>query len=89
LERRKISAKAENREICYLRATLNFLRRKKLINSNPAEGIEFFPEEKSIKYVPRPADIDKVIAIAGQEIKDYLVTIRDTMARMGEANRLT
>jgi site-specific recombinase XerD len=89
LDRQKISAKAENREIRYLRATFNFLRRKKLINSNPAEGIYFFPEEKSIKYVPPPTDIDKVTAIAGQEIKDYLVTIRDTMARMGEVNRLT
>ena len=89
LERRKISAKAANREIRYLRATFNFLKRKKFINANPAEGIDFFPEEKSIKYVPLPADIDKVIAIADQETRDYLVTIRDTMARMGEVNRLT
>jgi integrase len=89
LERRKISAKAANREIRYLRATFTFLRRKKLIDSNPADGIDFFPEEKSIKYVPPPVDIDKVMALADQEVQDYLLTIRDTMARMGEVNRLT
>jgi integrase len=30
-----------------------------------------------------------VIAVADQEVQDYLLTIRDTMARMGEANCLT
>ena len=49
LERRKISAKAANREIRYLRATFNFLRRKKFIAYNPTEGIDFFPEEKNLK----------------------------------------
>jgi integrase len=89
LERRKISAKAANREIRYLRATFNFLRRKKFIAYNPTEGIDFFPEEKSLKYVPVPEDIDRVIAFADREVQDYLLTIRDTMGRMGEVNRLT
>ena len=30
-----------------------------------------------------------MIALADREVQDYLVTIRDTMARMGEVNRLT
>jgi site-specific recombinase XerD len=89
LERRKFSAKAANREIRYLRATFNFLRKKKFIAYNPTEGIDFFPEEKNLKYVPGPEDIDRVIAVADQEVQDYLLTIRDTMARMGEVNRLT
>jgi integrase len=89
LERRKTSAKAANREIRYLRATFNFLRKKKLIAYNPTDGIDFFPEEKNLKYVPMPEDIDRVVAVADQEVQDYLMTIRDTMARMGEVNRLT
>ncbi len=89
LERRKISAKAANREIRYLRATFNFLRRKKFIAYNPTEGIDFFPEEKNLKYVPSPEDIDRVIALADRDVQDYLLTIRDTMGRMGEVNRLT
>jgi integrase len=89
LERRKISAKAANREIRYLRATFNFLKKKKFIAYNPTEGIDFFPEEKTLKYVPVPEDIDRVIAVADREVQDYLLTIRDTMGRMGEVNRLT
>jgi integrase len=89
LERRKISASAANREIRYLRATFNFLKRKKFIPDNPVEGIEFFPEEKKLKYVPIPEDVDRVIAVAAQEERDYLLTMRDTMGRMGEINRLT
>lgn len=89
MERRKISAKAANREIRYLRATFNFLKRKKFIAYNPTEGIDFFPEEKNLKYVPVPEDIDRVISLADREVQDYLLTIRDTMGRMGEVNRLT
>ncbi|MFP3867550.1 MAG: hypothetical protein ACLFUU_05215 [Desulfobacteraceae bacterium] len=39
--------------------------------------------------MPSPEDIDKVIALADREVQDYRLTIRDTMARMGEVNRLT
>jgi integrase len=39
--------------------------------------------------VPTPEDVDKVIAVADREVQDYLLTIRDTMGRMGEVNRLT
>ena len=89
MERRKISTNAANREIRYLRATFNFLKRKKFISYNPTEGIDFFPEEKTLKYVPVPEDVDKVIAVADREEQDYLLTMRDTMGRMGEINRLT
>ena len=34
-------------------------------------------------------DINKVIACANQDTQDYLTTIGDTMARVGEVNRLT
>jgi site-specific recombinase XerD len=89
LERRRISTNAANREIRYLRATFNFLKRKKFITYNPTEGIDFFPEEKKLKYVPIPEDVDRVIAVADQEEQDYVLTMRDTMGRMGEVNRLT
>ncbi|MDH5299183.1 MAG: site-specific integrase [Desulfobulbaceae bacterium] len=89
LQRRKVSAYTANKEIRYLRATFNFGIKKKLIAVNPLDGIIFFPVEKRIKYVPSSADIDKVIALAGPEEQDYLWTIRETMARMSEVNRLT
>jgi integrase len=45
--------------------------------------------EKRLKYVPSPEDINKVIGLANQDAQDYLWTIRDTMARVSEVNRLT
>jgi len=42
-----------------------------------------------MRYIPPVEDIDRVIAAAKADIKDYLWTIRDTMARVGEINRLT
>ncbi len=89
LTRRKVSAFTANKEIRYLKATFNFGIKKKLIKDNPLDGFEFFPVEKRIKYVPSSADIDRVIALAEPDIQDYLWTIRETMARVSEVNRLT
>ena len=88
LQRRKISAYTANKDLRYLRATFNYGVRKKLITNNPAGGLDFFPVEKKIKYVPSNDDIDKVIAVADSDTQDYLWTIRETMARVSEINRL-
>jgi integrase len=53
------------------------------------KGMDFLPIEKKLKYIPSSEDIDKVISVADQDAQDYLVTIRDTMARVSEVNRLT
>ncbi len=88
-ERKMVSSNTANKEIRYLRATFNFGIKKKLIADNPLDGIEFFPVDKKIKYVPPPEDIDKVIEVADQDTQDYLWTVRDTIGRMSEINRLT
>jgi len=67
----------------------NFGRKKKLITENPLEGVEFFPDGRKPRYVPSLEDIKRVMAIATLEQQDYLWTIRDTMARSVEVNRLT
>jgi integrase len=89
LARKKVSAFTANKEIRYLKATFNFGMKKKYIRENPLNGLAFFSEEKRLKYVPPPEDIDKVIELAVQDSQDYLLTIRDTMARVSEVNRLT
>jgi integrase len=89
LERRKVSAYTANKELRYLRATWNFGVRLKLVTNNPTGGIEFFPVEKKVKYVPCAEDLDKVIACADPDNQDYLWTIRETMGRVSEINRLT
>lgn len=89
LERSKVSPYTANKEIRYLRASFNFGKKKNLITVNPVDGIEFLPVEKKVRYVPPPEDIDAVIEAAAPEVHDYLWTVRETMARVGEINRLT
>jgi site-specific recombinase XerD len=86
--RKKISHETGNAEIRSLRALFNYGKRKRWITENPMEDIQFFPVEKKEKYVPSQVDIDKVISVADPEMKDYLWTIRETLARVGEINRL-
>ena len=56
---------------------------------NPTDDLDFLPVEKKLKHVPSPKEIDKLIAVADQETGDYLWTIRETLARVSEINRLT
>lgn len=89
LLRSRVSHYVANKEIRYLKATFNFAVNKKLTSHNPVQGIAFLPVEKRIKYVPTSADIDKVIAVARKDDQDYLWTLRETMGRISEINRLT
>jgi integrase len=89
LKRRKVSNYTAKKEIRYLRSLFNFGVKKKWIKANPTDGVEFLPVEKKVKYIPSQEDIDKVIAVATSEVQDYLWTIRDTLGRMSEINRLT
>lgn len=73
----------------YLKAAFNFGIKREWIKVNPVKGMDFLPVEKRLKYIPPSEDIDKVISCADQDTQDYLVTIRDTMARVSEVNRLT
>jgi integrase len=86
--RKKVSHETANAEIRALRATFNYGKRKKWITASPLDDVQFFPVEKKEKYVPSQADIDKVISEAIPEMQDYLWTIRETFARVGEINRM-
>ncbi len=88
LGRRQVSPFTANKDLRHLRATFNYLKKKGYIAENPTDGIDFFPVERKIKYVPPLDEIEKVISIAKSDIQDYLRTICDTMARVGEVNRL-
>jgi len=89
LERRQISAFTANKDLRYLKATFRYGVRQGYIPNDPTDGLGFFPVEKKAKYVPAAADLDKVIACADPDTQDYLWVIRETMARVGEINRLT
>ena len=89
IERKKVSAYSANKELRNLRIIFNFGKKKFNLIANPTDGIEFFPMTKKIKYIPSPDDIEKVLNVAEPEIRDYLMAIKDTMARVNEINRLT
>ena len=78
-----------NKEIRYLRSLFNFGIKRKYITVNPAKDLEYLPVEKRTKYIPPIEDVEKVISAAEPDTQDYLWTIRDTMGRMSEINRLT
>ena len=88
---RKTSAYTANKELRYLRALFNFAlhHTRNWIDQNPSRGIDFFPVEKRIKYVPPKEDVLRVIMAADPNAQDYLWTIAFTMGRMSEINRLT
>ncbi len=88
LERSSVSSFTANKEIRYLRSMFNYGIKKRLLTANPLDGLDFFPVEKRVKYVPPIEDIDKVLAQAAPDVQDYLWAIRETMARVSEINRL-
>lgn len=80
-----------NKELRYLRATFNFGMNstRQWLAHNPTKGIEFFPVEKKIRYVPPKEDVLRVILSADRDTQDYLYTVALTLGRMSEINRMT
>jgi integrase len=89
LKRKKVSGYTANKELRYLRSCFNFGLKRGFVASNPTEGLSFIPVEKKVRYIPSLEDIEKVISLADPDTQDYLWTIRETMARVSEVNRLT
>lgn len=89
-DRAKVSNSTANKEVMYLRAVFNFGIREKLTLNNPAKAAPKRAGEEKHQYIPTPEDIAKVIAAADDpNIRDYLMTLRDTLARVNEINNLT
>jgi len=89
LKRSRVSAYTANKELRSLRSLFNFGKKLGWITVDPTVDMEFLPVEKRVKYIPPLKDIFKVIAAAKPDTQDYLWTIRETMARVSEVNRLT
>jgi len=87
-ERSLISNQTANKELRYLRSLFNWAIKKELVNKNPANRVDMLRVEKHERYVPSKEDIEKVISIATPEQKDYLLCLRETLARSREINNL-
>lgn len=87
-DRAKISNQTANKDIRYLRSLFNWGIKKAYITDNPALRVDTLRVEKKAVYVPSEGDIDKILAIASPEQRDYLWCLRDTFARSREINNL-
>jgi integrase len=67
----------------------NYGLRKKWIANNPTDGVDRYPVDRARRYIPSVTDIDKVVAAADPDTRDYLRVLQDTLARVGEINNLT
>lgn len=89
VKRRKVSGETANKELRNLRAMFNLAIKNEWIEKNPTFGINFFPVENRLKYVPPATDIAMVLMAADRNEMDYLTVARETLARIGEVNALT
>jgi len=55
---------------------------------NPCVGLEFYPVDRKIKYIPSAEDIDDILALCDPGERQLLEFVRDTGARIDEALRL-
>ncbi len=87
-ERSTVSNQTANKELRYLRSLFNWGIKKGFIIDNPANRVEMLRIEKRERYVPSSQDIEKVFSVATLEQRDYLICLRDTLARSREINNL-
>lgn len=88
LGRRKKSALAANKDLRYLKATFNWGIKRGYCRRNPVIGLPLFPVSKRVKKVPTVNDLDRLLSVALGEDYDYILTLRDTLARVGEVNQM-
>lgn len=77
-----------NRRLRMIRALFNHGVNRNWFVLNPANGINFFGVDRKRKYIPPDEDIERVLASANDEQRNYLLTIIYTLARVREINRL-
>ncbi len=78
-----------NRKLKLIKALFNHGIKNHWFYINPCTGIEKFGVDKKQKrYIPPKEDIEKVLAVADQEQRRYLLVIIHTIARVREINRL-
>ena len=88
LARQKKSAIAANKEIRYLKSLFNWGKKRAYCASNPIQGIPFFPTMKRVKQVPSPGDMERLLSVAEGDDRDYILVLRDTLARVNEVNQM-
>lgn len=84
----KRSKNLANRNLKLIKALFNHGIRKKMFTVNPINGIPLYPVKKSMHYIPPFEDIRKVLEVAEDEQKRYLLALIYTAGRVRELNAL-
>jgi len=77
-----------NKELRMIKALFNHAIEREKTDYNPAQKVKYFSVKRRKKYIPPKSDVDKVLTILNQEQREYILVIINTMARVGEVNKL-
>jgi integrase len=77
-----------NKRLRLIKALFGYGVRRQLITDNPAVGIDLFPTQPKQRYIPPIEDVVKVLQLATEEQRNYLLVLINTMARVSEINNL-
>ena len=77
-----------NKELRFIKALFNHGLDRMMITENVADRIKYFSVEKKKKYIPPKKDVEKVLSLATEEQKSYLLSIINSLARVNEINKL-
>jgi integrase len=77
-----------NKELRFIKALFNHGIERQMDSENPADRIKYFSVEKKKKYIPPKKDVEKVLSLATEEQKSYLLAIINSLARVNEINKL-
>jgi integrase len=78
-----------NKHLIALRSVFEQAVNDGRLGRNPCRGLKFLPVARKVNYVPATADLEKVLALASEIDRSYLVTIWQLGARVREVNNLT
>lgn len=84
----RTSKPTANKHLRHIKALYNHGVKRKWFQFNPAVGIEMFGVPRKKKYIPPPEDIAKVLGLAKEEQRNYLLVVCHTLARVREINKL-
>jgi integrase len=84
----KTSKPVANKHLRLIKALFNHGVKRKWFQFNPAVGIEMFGVPRRKKYIPPTKDVEKVLELANEEQRKYLLIVSHTLARVREINKL-
>lgn len=82
------SKEKANKALSLIRALFSHGIKEGIIDLNPVKGFEKYGVEKSLKYIPPAEDVKKILEVASETERVYLITLLHTMGRMREIHNL-